>query len=326
MNLFRKPFPSFFALLLSGFVLQSCVGMKSADVIAQLGKTYCNQQNRYNYTASEVPKPIHETQIDSNLLNHFSFRSINAAYAIGIADQLSAYIRIHQEFQKTKRVEERIALLELSQKINQRINTSSLEISAITSEIDCEEEQIDQVAGYLKSIEDNIESRLTVGAIVVGAAGAFTSALLMNNGNAGDYVGLISGTTEATLGLLIFMNQRKTKFYHERNALREIWLGNETSHIFPPSVWYYLNYFNPDKPDEPSLRYKIIERWLAFGQIAELKSQKRRKILDLYFGNGGIYTSSQLNNRSNMLDQVEANVSLMKQDLKGLAIEFEKIP
>ena len=44
----------------------------------------------------------------------------------------------------------------------------------------------------------------------------------------------------------------------------------------------------------------------------------------MYFGKGGLYTSEQLKNRADMMDQVEAFITLMKQDLKELAIEIEK--
>jgi len=47
-------------------------------------------------------------------------------------------------------------------------------------------------------------------------------------------------------------------------------------------------------------------------------------IYALYFGEGGRYTAEQLKNRAAMLDQVEASITLMKQDLKVLSIEFEK--
>ena len=58
-----------------------------------------------------------------------------------------------------------------------------------------------------------------------------------------------------------------TELLHPRNALKDIWQGSAMSNIFPPSVWYYLTYRNPAKPDELSLREKIMERWKGFKQI-----------------------------------------------------------
>src|SRR5690606_19485087 len=119
---------------------------------------------------------------------------------------------------------------------------------------------------YMKGAEDANETKLTVAAILAGATGAAASAILLKNGDEGeaaDYVGIASAITEAALGSLILLNKKKVHYYHERNALREIWEGKDSTDVFPPSVWYYLNYYNPQKPEEKSLRYQIIESWMS---------------------------------------------------------------
>lgn len=73
------------------------------------------------------------------------------------------------------------------------------------------------------------------------------------------------------------------------------------------------------------MRYQIIERWMSFGQIAVAKRKKKQNLIAIYFSEGGKYTTEQLYTRANMLDQLEANINLMKQDLKGLALEFENL-
>jgi hypothetical protein len=55
------------------------------------------------------------------------------------------------------------------------------------------------------------------------------------------------------------------------------------------------------------------------------KEKKKEKVYTLFFGEGGKYTADQLTNRANMHDQIEAQINLMKQDLKLLALELEKI-
>lgn len=310
------------------FVLTSCAGLKNAQLTSQLDKSNCNQQVTRTYTKNDLPKPIHILEIDTILINRFSFQSLNAANAIGLLDLLTEYVKLKKTLNNNPTIEKRIAIVELSQRINQRINISSLEISAVASEMDCEEERADQIATYLKGKEDDAETKLTVGAIVVGAAGAITAGILLANGDAGntpEFIGIGAGLTEATLGVLILLNKRKVNFYHPRNALKDIWEGNETSEIFPAPVWYYLNYYNPNTPNNPSLRYQIIERWMNFGQIADANTNKKRKLLQIYFGEGGKYSAEQLNNRANMHDQLKALINLMKQDLKGLAIELENL-
>lgn len=314
--------------LFLGILLSSCSGVKTAQFNSQLIDSNCNQQNAYSYSKDELPQPLYEIELDSALVKQFSFKSLNIANAIGVLEYLEKYVKIHADISQNPSIEQRIEIIELSNKINQRINLSSLEISAVVSEIDCEEERADQLAAYMKGKEKDAETKLTVGAIVVGAVGAISSGILLSNGdktNTPEFIGIGTGLIEATLGILILTNNKKAEFHHTRNVLKDIWEGRETSIAFPPSVWYYLNFFDPKHPDNHSLRYQIIDRWMGFEQISTAKSKKKRNLFNIYFGEGGKYTSQELKTRSNMLDQLEAQVSLMKQDLKGLASELEQI-
>lgn len=289
-----------------------------------LKQNSCYQENRFPYSSSVYPKPLHELELDSVLINLFSVASLNIANGIGILDLLSDYIRHQSEYKDNPTTESRLKALELFQKIDYQINLSSLEISAIASELDCEEERISQLADYMKEKEGEIEKRLTVAAIVVGASGAILAGVQTSD-NGDKIVGVTAGVAEATLGTFILLNKKKIDFYHKRNALGEIWKGLETSEIFPPSVWYYLCYYNPTLSEDKSVRYQIIQRWMGFEQIENAKKKKRRELLNLYFGVGGRYTTEQLYNRANMYDQLESYIKLMKQELTILSIELNKI-
>lgn len=301
--------------------------MKDVSLSSRLAESNCNLQNVYEYRAEELPQPLHELELDSNLLKYFDINSLNVAHAIGILDDLNRFVQLQEHGQKDSSLEKRMEVVELSQKINQAINLSSLSISAITSEIDCEEERAEQVSAYMKEKEKDTETRLTVGAIIVGAAGAIVAGALLLNGdesNAPEFVGIGAGLAEATLGLMVLTNKKRVKFHHPRNVLREIWNGEETSSMFPPALWYYLNYFNPQQVERNSLRYQILEGWMSFEQISSTQGQKKRSLFEVFFGDGGMYSSDQLKTRANMLDQLEAQISLMKQDLKALATELQE--
>lgn len=313
------------SVLIISVLSVSCSGIQNTRMKSQLYASNCNQQNGYNYTTDQMPQPIHTLIVDSVLATQLSFRSLNVANAIGVLDLMSDYVTVQKKYKKNPTIENRLTQLEMAQKLNQRINNASLEVSAVSSEMDCEEERTSQIADFLKGKEDETESKLTVGAIVVGAAGAIASGLLIDKGNTGDYIGLGTGITEATLGVLILRNKRNIEFYHHRNALRDIWEGRPTSAIFPPAVWYYLNYSNPNESDRVSFRREIIEKWMNFGQIADEKSKKKTQLIELYFGNGGKYSAQELDNRANMYDQLESQINLMKQDLKALSTELENI-
>ncbi|MBX2902904.1 MAG: hypothetical protein KF872_05040 [Chitinophagales bacterium] len=326
LKVFLQPY--FAGCMFLGIWLSSCATLKDRELQSQLNKSNCNQQNSYSYSKADIPRPIHELPLDTLLTSKFSFNSLNAANAIGILDLLTAYIKKKEELKANYTIENRLDLLETYQEINQQVDFASLEISAASSEIDCEEERADQISSYLKNIESTTETRLTVGSIVVGAAGGVTSGILAikgNEGNVAEYIGLGTGLAETALGLGILLNERKVIFHHKRNVLKGIWNNAETSDVLPASIWYYLNYFNPQKPDKPSLRDQIMESWMSFKQIKTSKEEKRKVLIDIYFGNGGKYTAAQLKNRARMYDQLESVIKLMKQDLKELMLEIGKI-
>lgn len=304
----------------------SCGGPGKIHFTPALENNNCAREFQYGYSAQDLPRPIHELNIDTILTNRFSFRSLNVANAIGLTDQLSEYVNLIKTQRAAPSIENKLKRTELSLRINRRIDNSSLEISSVAGEIDCEEERTGQVADFLSQKENETESRLTVASIIAGAAGAIGTGLLLNSeNNSDDYVQIAAGVAEAAMGMLILLNKRHISFTHTHNPLRDIWNGNETSQSFPASVWYYLSYYDPQKPDKHSYRYQIISGWMDFGQIATARSSGKRELVDLYFGDGGNYTVNQLQNRANMLDQLESRIKLMKQDLRELARELDTI-
>jgi hypothetical protein len=319
----RRQKAGVFLLVLS---LVSCGGPNLIRLEPYLTGSNCHQQAYYPYAADGMPQPVHHLNLNPALTERFSFNSLNVANALNLLESIEKYVASVDKYQDNPTVEHRLTMLELAQTIHQRVNLALLEISATVSEIDCEEERADQVGTFLKLKEDDTRTKLTVAAIAVGAIGAIVTGFLLTQSNADndiEYIGISTGITEALLGFSILQHQREIEFQHPRNPLRDIWEGKPTSEIFPPSVWYYLNYDDPSRPDTPSLRNQIIAQWRSFGQIADVKPQDKDTHIDLYFGEGGIYSAEQLKNRANMHDQLEAQINLMKQDLKNLVIEID---
>lgn len=301
-------------------LLVSCRAVKDVHIRQQMTESNCNQQNIYNYTEEDMPKPLHTLTIDKTLSEQLSYENLNIANAIGVLNDITTYVRLKND-PDSSHFENRLRILEVKQRIHHKINMASLEVSAVASEMDCEEERTGQVANYLQGGERELESNLTIAAIVIGATGAITAGGVIKNETASNAVGIATGITEASLGLIMLFNNRKINFYHERNALGEIWQGKAISSNFPPSVWYYLNYRDPNK-DVPSVRMEIIDRWRNFGQIAE---DSDKYIEQIYFGKGGKYTTEQLMNRADMYDQLESHINLIKQDLKSLSLSLEEL-
>ncbi|HRO40577.1 MAG TPA: hypothetical protein PLY76_13935 [Flavobacteriales bacterium] len=300
-------------------ILASCSGPKSLQPGADR-KINCNLQADHQYAAGDLPVALHEVAVEPLLTGHFSKASLNVANSIGVLDLLGEYTRLKQKQRAIPSLEQKVELLELSHTITQRIDLASLEISSVTAELDCEEERISQIADYLTARSRTAETRLTVAAIAVGAFGSMTPIIL--DGKQADRAGLAAGIAEAALGAMILLNDRKVNVQHPRNALSDIWEGPQTSRVFPPFVWYYLNYRDPGDQASVSLRTKIIDQWKGFGQVERLKPKEQASHQELYFGNGGRYDTDQLYNRANMYDQLESSIKLIKQDLTQLALEL----
>ncbi len=305
-------------------LLIACNSARNASTARAFGQSSCNHQPAYTYAKTDLPRPLHEQQLPSALADLFSPPALHAANAIGLLPDLLTLTQCRQTAERAPSVESRLALLEAYQRVLHRISIASLEVSAVASELDCEEERADQLAVYLKGKEDARETRLTVGAIVVGGLGAIAAGILLASdaeSNAAEVIGIGTGLAEAILGVLVWKNGQTALFQHSRNALRDIWEGPETSRIFPPSVWYYLNHSVPGQTGK-SIRQQLVERWTALGQAPD---RRTHAMLPLFFGEGGIYSAGELENRANMYDQLEAQVNLMQQDLKQLALAIEAL-
>jgi hypothetical protein len=285
----------------------------------------CYKQYYYDYHEDEIPPPIHSVELAPVVAENFSFSSINIAHAMGMLELLNVYLASLEAFERNPSLENRLRHLERFQQLSQQIEFAELEISSVVSEINCEEERIYQVANYLRGKENEKTSRLTIASIVVGGMGAIMAVALVGQGKAPELVGLGTGITEASLGLLMLFNEKEIEFSHERNHLREIWEAPTVSKVFPAPVWYYLNYV-ADNPDaEPAKREQIIKNWRSLAFFDEVKEKHREELKARFFGDGGRYNSDELTDRANMYEQLNSEINLMLQDLKDLSFEIEKI-
>lgn len=318
--------------ILSIFVISTFVSCSASrntkTFLTNIQKSTCNQENTYHYEKNDIPKPLYGITIDSSLVRQFNFRDLNIANAIGVLDLLSEYVQTKQKEQKDNSLQNQINSLKVSQELNHRIDLASLEISSVTAELDCEEERLNQIASFLSEKEKRRETHLTVGSIILGSLSAIVTGVLISNkdqSNAADMIGVGVGVADATLGIMMLTGgNQKIEIEHKRNVLKEIWYATETSTIYPPSIWYYLNYHNPGQNDI-SLREQLIKNWMDFGQIKDTRGKQKHTGIEIYFGESGNYTVDELENRANMYDQIESVIKLMKQDLRNLTLSVGKL-
>lgn len=314
------------AITIGAVALTGCATLRDDPVVQRALTNACT---RGDLLAAEAPPvaPFDPEAVPALLQARFSTPSLMVAHALGLTGELERFVRLCGD-SATPDVEHRLERLEAAAGLQRRLMSASLAVAAAAAEMDCEEERADQVATYLAGLEARAETRLTVAAIAIGSAGGIVSGVLLTEGrddNAVDAIGVATGIAEIGLGAAILLNKRKVRFMHPRNALREVWEGPARSALLPPAVWAYLN----QRPaDGPSLRERLVDSWTSLGQVEGASGHRRRQdgAADIYFGDGGRYTSEQLSNRANMHDQLESYINLMQRDILRLAQEIEALP
>ncbi|MCH7410933.1 hypothetical protein MM239_16105 [Belliella sp. DSM 111904] len=252
---------------------------------------------------------IEELKAEKPWMDKLDDKSIDMAIALNLVDELESYL--NGELSETKK-------LDLKMHILSRVMRMDLEINALMSAIDCEEEKAEQLATFLDRSLRKRERNLTVAAIVIGATvGVSQGVSVAANDEVGDwldYFGILGGLTEVILGITILRMENNVDIEHPKNVLRDVYEGDSRPSYFPPSVWYY---FNSERNNEEnvSLKNQLIKRWEAYN----LNYSGMSVMLD----DGGIYTSDLLKIRSEMLDQVESQIALINKDLLHFLTRIE---
>ncbi|MFC4874077.1 hypothetical protein [Negadavirga shengliensis] len=267
-----------------------------------------------NYSPYDMPIPLTELKLSQNLITYFDQRSLTIANAMGIMDDLDLLLGYNQKENDNSTV-----FIQTLQKIQAKVTKTNLEISSITSAIDCEEEKAEQLSVFLERRLRKSERNLTVGAIVTGAlVGLSTGTILMAGGSGFiiEAIGISGGLAEVFLGLKILKLENMVFIQHPRNILADVKESKSYSDYLPPAIWYYLNHQNTSR-NGTTLRELLLQRWEAYSDSIGEK--------EVYFLKEGYYTTDMLKNRADMLDQLEAQIGLMNQDILHFVIQLEEL-
>lgn len=309
-----------YATVLSVLVvlLTSCASKDLAQFKAQLDRSQCNQWKPTTASAKTPPALYDASAVPKEVEAHFSPNSLHIAHAINVLPLLDEYMAYLKVPMAERSLEQRVQLLELRRTIAYHCDLASLEISAVASELDCEEEKVSQLARHMEELEGRTQSRLNVAAIVVGAVGAVVTGIHLSQDDNSDVdaLGIGFGVAEAALGTAMLVSRKRTGFDHPRNALRVMHQGADPEGIFPTSIWYCLVHPVPGDPAESTLRTGLLERWHE-GNTTSGQEEP------LYLSNGGTYSTPQLHTRASMYDQLESTIKLVKQDLLQLVQELD---
>jgi hypothetical protein len=199
-----------------------------------------------------------------------------------------------------------------------RIQEAQLLIAGTRAELDCAAESARQVADYLARKQSSTVQSLTIGSIaaaaVTGIVGVFLSTRQASNA-AQDGAAVAGGVLSGGLGLGSLYVHANALYPHPRNLLADVWFGPKDSATYPPIVWGYFTQpvFSNDR--RTPIRERILARWKQFEDI-----RKNDPVtVALLFGPGGTYDAATLRLRAAMLDEVNAEVELMNQDIAALA-------
>jgi hypothetical protein len=242
---------------------------------------------------------------DFSLLKKYSERNLHVAQAAGVL----GWMKTLQSRASEDQAEER-------QKILSRLFLISTEISSIAAELDCEGERADQVADFLSKNENHRVRILTVLSITVGAAAGIANASLHSH-SAAESAAIAGGIIAAGLGLSALVSSKRLVYNHPRNLLEDIWNQKAESVVYPTPIWFMLSdpYFS--NAGQSSIAFNLKQRWIRF-EMQDENPRDRDRLERLYYGKGGKYNADELRARARMLNQVQASVKLMNQDLQGL--------
>jgi hypothetical protein len=101
--------------------------------------------------------------------------------------------------------------------------------------------------------------------------------------------------------------------------LAELWNAQDSSPLFPDSVWRYLT--TSVDPSQASIRQQLVARWLEDGRFGDPDSEETVRRQLLLLGTGDIYGIRELRTRAEMLNHLKSAVLRMGQDLNMLMYE-----
>jgi hypothetical protein len=211
-------------------------------------------------------------------------------------------------------------IAELRGQVNDTITVASLDLASTVAHISCEEGRAGQIASDLRAAEQTQARNLTVYSLVFSAAAAVAGGLLAKNPIPAGVVGVSGGLASAGFGFGTLAVHRSTPFHHARNILGEVWMG--TAHpSFPEAVWAYLTRPEFSRTGDRTLRDYLLATWRESGCLGDDPAHLSETRIALYFGEGGLYDASALDDRANMLSDLREIVSLLNHGLRHLATE-----
>lgn len=199
------------------------------------------------------------------------------------------------------------------------INSLSESTNAVAAQLDCEGERTDQMAGYISNINQRYTARMTALSIILGAVTTVAAVIVQSNATQ-NAISISGGILTAGIGAATLNPKGKRLYWpHSENILEDIWQEKNTHHFFPNALWTILNLKAFSNAKDITLLQSIKNRWSHYIFDDEISKEE----IALFFGNGGKYTAEDLQDRADMLNQMQASIRSIHQDLASLSIHLQ---
>jgi hypothetical protein len=219
--------------------------------------------------------------------------------------------------------------LSLRQEITESIVGASLEVDGLVSEIDSELERISTVRAQLEARRDHAQAINSLATIIAGGATGVAGTSMQfsdSTSQLGNAIGVAGGGVSTILSLIGLRQQRggKLPLGVAPNMLAKIFDRQPEFHSdYPKEIWSYLNALPPTDAAHRTRREQLIKQWTDAGRIevrTAPKTQSKIELLTSGVSNQRPLTIDLLDDRTAMLMDVRAMVSLMKRDLSKLLL------
>ncbi|QES90127.1 hypothetical protein [Rhizosphaericola mali] len=203
--------------------------------------------------------------------------------------------------------------------IQEKISKFDEEIQSVAAQLDCEGERTDQIANYLDKINQKRTTKLTALSIIAGSLTTILAIAFKNN-DTQNATAIIGGLTSSILSIItINPNGKKIIWNQNENILEDVWAEKNIHSFIPESLWYVLNTKQFSNSGEISLVQSIKKRWVDY----IFKGHIEQSDIKLYYKNGGTYVAEDLHNKATMLNQMQATLRSIHQDLSNFTTHID---
>lgn len=304
-------------LIISNFTYCSSY---SREVRMQLsGAAYCRSSMVLYNDPPPTIQSVREYLNDPVLTQRFSPKSIRIASAYGIVEDLKAYSLLMEK--QTTKAKKTLELLELENNITRKFNLIMIDIISIESEMNCYIDRFTEILTMMNDKEDDIISTNTIYAIMSGAIAAIIEGLTLDESNINQKIVIGGGLLVSFFSYLAYKPSVTVEFRPSSTNLKDLWNNPEKTENYSSGMWFLMTKKILDS-DEP-YRELLVKRWIENHFLGD-EGRERERLIDLFFGKGGISTITNIANRREMITQIRTIISLYEQDARALMVEFSR--